>query len=548
MNISNSVLWSQLKIKGLVDGDMPKGEDDESSNLWYVRALQGFAGWLAAVFMLGFLGFGVGGLFEYPVAMMVMGVMIHTSVYVFFKSKSNSDFFEQMVLAFSLTGQFVIAFGLIQFFGFADRQWLVMIGLYQIILVFLMQNYLHRFLSTWFAIIALFWGFEYVVYSGLASALIAALLVWIWLEKAGWEVERSFYEPVGYALAIALLQLNVQGQFWLFDIIHHRNSEVTWMVLNAPLFSAMLNTVILIYFVARIIKERRISLSSTTGKLVVLGTVLLLFSALPVIGVSSALLVLLLGFSRQRILLMAMGGLSLVGFVSWYYYSLNETLLFKSIVLMLIGLVLLLGYKLLIKVTNQTSQEKAQLMQADSGAFTGRLQRAAVGVTMVLCFIGVNHAIWQKEQLLTNGPSVLLELAPVDPRSIMQGDYMRLRFALGGDIQRFLSNVNENKVDRDFGDNTDAYVVVDVNNQGIGAFSSITKELIDVSPNQCILQFRVRNQRVQFATNAFYFQEGDAKLFETAQYGEFKVDENGTILLRALYDDQLKMLGENNLD
>ena len=39
-----------------------------------------------------------------------------------------------------------------------------------------------------------------------------------------------------------------------------------------------------------------------------------------------------------------------------------------------------------------------------------------------------NVGIWQKEQLIAHGQPVFVELAPVDPRSLMQGDYMRLEF------------------------------------------------------------------------------------------------------------------------
>ena len=45
-----------------------------------------------------------------------------------------------------------------------------------------------------------------------------------------------------------------------------------------------------------------------------------------------------------------------------------------------------------------------------------------------------NNSILQKEELLTDGQLVLLELAPVDPRSLMQGDYMRLRYAISDNI------------------------------------------------------------------------------------------------------------------
>ncbi len=42
----------------------------------------------------------------------------------------------------------------------------------------------------------------------------------------------------------------------------------------------------------------------------------------------------------------------------------------------------------------------------------------------------VNLSIQTKEDIKANGETVLLQLAPVDPRSLMQGDYMALRFAI----------------------------------------------------------------------------------------------------------------------
>ncbi len=55
----------------------------------------------------------------------------------------------------------------------------------------------------------------------------------------------------------------------------------------------------------------------------------------------------------------------------------------------------------------------------------------------------VNFSIWQNEQLIKDGETVLLELAPVDPRSLMQGDYMALRFAMADVIRGKLHNKNE---------------------------------------------------------------------------------------------------------
>ena len=48
-------------------------------------------------------------------------------------------------------------------------------------------------------------------------------------------------------------------------------------------------------------------------------------------------------------------------------------------------------------------------------------------ITNLLLLLGyLNWSIYQKEQTLRDGQLVLFELAPVDPRSLMQGDYMYL--------------------------------------------------------------------------------------------------------------------------
>ena len=47
---------------------------------------------------------------------------------------------------------------------------------------------------------------------------------------------------------------------------------------------------------------------------------------------------------------------------------------------------------------------------------------------LVLLLVYFNWSVYQKEQTLKEGQLVLLQLAPVDPRSLMQGDYMRLNY------------------------------------------------------------------------------------------------------------------------
>src|SRR5205807_976804 len=62
--------------------------------------------------------------------------------------------------------------------------------------------------------------------------------------------------------------------------------------------------------------------------------------------------------------------------------------------------------------------------------------RLAIAIAAALS-IGIPALlVVEKERLLAEGAPILLELRPRDPRSLMQGDYMELRYALADVIPR----------------------------------------------------------------------------------------------------------------
>lgn len=149
---------------------------------------------------------------------------------------------------------------------------------------------------------------------------------------------------------------------------------------------------------------------------------------------------------------------------------------------------------------------------------------AACAVSLVL----VNVSIWGKERLLRDGKVVYLELAPVDPRSLMQGDYMALRFRLAESVPA------RNAVG-------DGHVVAALDARGIATY----RRLHDGKPvesNEVLLRYRVRNGQLKFATNAFFFEEGTGARYEQARYGEFRVASDGELLLTGLRGKDLRKL------
>ena len=169
------------------------------------------------------------------------------------------------------------------------------------------------------------------------------------------------------------------------------------------------------------------------------------------------------------------------------------------------------------------------------------MNKIIVAVTLLVILAAVNWAIWDKEGHLAEGEVMYLELAPVDPRSLMQGDYMALNFALSNRIQ---STLHQARAERDILKARNGTVVVRLDEKRIAHFQRLENG-DPLSENERRLSYRLRNGQVRFTTDAFFFQEGHGERFEPARYGQLKVNAEGKPLLVALYDAELTKLGES---
>jgi uncharacterized membrane-anchored protein len=163
-------------------------------------------------------------------------------------------------------------------------------------------------------------------------------------------------------------------------------------------------------------------------------------------------------------------------------------------------------------------------------------------VSLVIILGLVNWSILGKEKHLAEGKIVYLDLAPVDPRSLMQGDYMALRFRLADDVYKALPKSEDHKPWHHKVVASDGYVVTKLDEQNVGTFKSLYGEQA-LSEKEILMRYRVRNGKVKFATNAYFFQEGHGKYYQPARYGQFRVDDKGGLLLVGMYDGDLEKLG-----
>lgn len=142
-------------------------------------------------------------------------------------------------------------------------------------------------------------------------------------------------------------------------------------------------------------------------------------------------------------------------------------------------------------------------------------------VGLALSLIGINGAIWQKEQLIANGKPVYLKLAPADPRSLMQGDFMRLRFA--GFYARAL------KIETIIGQRPVIRLSLDA--QSVATPKVVYKAGEALAEGEILLELTPNKGSWMPVTDAWFFREGQAQQWETARYGEFRILPSGKALL-----------------
>ena len=172
---------------------------------------------------------------------------------------------------------------------------------------------------------------------------------------------------------------------------------------------------------------------------------------------------------------------------------------------------------------------------------TAKWCRLLVVAATLLILAVVNWSIWAKERHLAEGEVVYLELAPVDPRSLMQGDYMALNFEIANRIRE--AHYAQRR-ESDEWQAADGHVVVRLDAQRVAQLQRLGDGEETLDTDEMHLRYRLRNGRIRFATDAFFFQEGHAERYEPARYGQFRVNERGEPLLVSLHDAELKLLGE----
>ena len=216
-------------------------------------------------------------------------------------------------------------------------------------------------------------------------------------------------------------------------------------------------------------------------------------------------------------ILAVLAAIAVLWIVSAAYYALNWTLTEKAWTM--VGLGLAIG-----GVTLATRPASGT-----PGGLRPRLPAVATAL-LIACGLAVTGgaagaAVTSAETIIRHGRQIFIPLRPVDPRSMMQGDYMAVAF----DTSRL--------PEAEAGART-VRAVASLDARGVATLSPPPPQGAD----SIEVLLRTKSRRWFVGSDAWFFEEGQAEKLEGAKFGIFRVGADGRLLLVGLADKNLAPL------
>ena len=256
---------------------------------------------------------------------------------------------------------------------------------------------------------------------------------------------------------------------------------------------------------------------------------------MPMLG--AALLALAITAIIHRWRLVGACALTASWIVGGFYYQLQWPLADKALLLLAASAVLGAGIWLTFWLNQRMTPSAAVVQPQDANtATTNALRKLNAQAWFILTgtlatLLVANAAIWQKQEVIAHGKPIYMALLPVDPRSLMQGDYMQLHFAA-------LEALNQPLL-RDMAGNR-PHMVIQPDARGVVTVQRMHTPDQPLTVNEMLLELRPKNGRWAVVTDAWFFKEGTGARWQAAKYGEFRVLPDGRALLVGLADEALR--------
>ena len=371
-----------LQQQGLIDVQnvnykLLNNAASEARSPWFISLLFGMSGILASLFFIGFLTLLLDntGLLDSTLAVFIIGAILSgIGGFLFYNARSrHSAFWNSLAFAITLAGQGYIAYALLAS-EITEPLNIGLLLLVQLLMTVAIPNFIYRLLSATLALSCLFYLLNYYHLSEISLGLLALITSVTHLQRyrlaafipTKWRMNAlEITNAIGYASAYVLLSVSVYfiaAEYGnSFDSLDSYGEAFSY---NYYLAQGLL-TLASLYAAYLILKRYHIKLLSAAGLLISAAIVLLGIMSIYVSGLLATSLIIIIATANSQRVLLGLGIIALVGYIFWYYYQLDTSLLVKSASMLVIGIALLLlrwvlikGYFAHIKSSANDNQER----------------------------------------------------------------------------------------------------------------------------------------------------------------------------------------------
>ncbi|MEW5682192.1 MAG: DUF4401 domain-containing protein [Pseudomonadota bacterium] len=337
--VSNRSLVDQLQQAGVIDAEQAECLMQHGSP-WWLQLLLGVAAWIASILIISsFLGPLLALADNDLVRLFAAAILLGSALWL---ATKTHDFVQQMSVAIALAGQGLLVYTLYELSGHNDDVPRYACALITLVLLFSPLNPLHQRVSLAIAAVCLLSLVQSAPLLAVFSALLCALSVWLWCNRPRWAISRyaGRIKSVLEVATLSALGLSLLGQCLpLFDSSHWLGNQ---LALAQALYSALGSIILLstVFWLSRLatVPSRLVLLSLATLMCI------LLYPASGLLAATALLLACFYGCSRRWAALCL---LSMLFALSQFYYSLQLSLLHKSGLLALSGILVLAAWLLL---------------------------------------------------------------------------------------------------------------------------------------------------------------------------------------------------------
>lgn len=361
--------------------------------------------------------------------------------------------------------------------------------------------------------------------AGTIDALVLAasvLLTGLWLYEARLSATPvgRMVRPAGFALAAGLLWLST------FSLTTWTEARPAW-----PTFTAAGLAALLLVVTRVAAREAESGRGNGAVRLAVAGIVALAALAAHSPAILTAVLVLALGRLRKEPVLEGLGLLGLVGFAVWLYYGMHVSLLWTSVALAAAGVALIAARAWLLRGGVARPEPVGASVLSPQPRVRPKARRAWLALPSLAVVAAVLGLVVHKEHIVSEGRTVLLELAPQDPRSFLQGDYVALGYAAS---EPLLAAVGWDSPQ-------DHLAVFRIDEDGVGHYVAVD-ERAALADDEVRIRAMRRRFGYAFGADSYFFSEGRGGEWERARYAELKVAADGSSVLVGLRDKERALM------